>query len=426
MRMPSRRSAAPRAALIGLVLASFLPAGCHKKAEEEEEKQPPVEVHCAAATRAGIDETVVLRGRTATPPGGDLPVAAQVAGRVIETRVKEGDRIHKGAIVAIVDDLAPRAAARQADAALARARSAEVAARAALERAKALADRGIASKREVEDAVARADAARAEVDAGLAGLRLASGTLGRVEVRSSFDGVVTRVWRGAGALVDGTAATPIVQLVSTEAVELVADVTERELSRIKEGQKAEITLSMLGTRLEGTVLARSRALDPVNGLGTVRIRIDGPAKPASDEKKDEDEKKADDKHDEKKADDRHDEEAAPAPLGAFGKVVIALGHRDGVMVLPLSALRGAVADGSEIAVCIGDKVALRAIEVGYRDDRQIEVLGGLKEGERVATDHVLGLENDTLIVEAKGDEGEHEKGKKGEHDKDDDEKDGKR
>jgi HlyD family secretion protein len=411
-----------RARLLALALAATLASGCHKKAEEEEEKQPPVEVHCAAATRAGIDETVVLRGKTATPPGGDLPVAAQVAGRVIETRVKEGDRIHKGAIVAIVDDLAPRAAARQADAALARARSAEVAARAALERAKALADKGIASKREVEDAVARADAARAEVDAGLAGLRLASGTLGRVEVRSSFDGVVTRVWRGAGALVDGTAATPIVQLVSTEAVELVADVTERELWRIKEGQKAEITLSMLGTRLEGTVLARSRALDPVNGLGTVRIRIDGPAKPAADEKKD------DDKHDEKKADDSHDDGAAPAPLGAFGKVVIALGHRDGVMVLPLSALRGAVADGSEIAVCKGDKVALRAIEVGYRDDRQIEVLGGLQEGERVATDHVLGLEDDTLIVEAKGDkdDDEHGKGKKGEHEKDDDEKDGKK
>ena len=36
------------------------------------------------------------------------------------------------------------------------------------------------------------------------------------------------------------------------------------------------------------------------------------------------------------------ESAAPAPLGAFGTVVIALGHRDGVMVLPLSALRGAL------------------------------------------------------------------------------------
>ena len=68
----------PRAALIGLLLASLLPAGCHKKAEEEDEKQPPVEVHCAAATRAGIDETVILRGKTATPPGGDLPVEDQL------------------------------------------------------------------------------------------------------------------------------------------------------------------------------------------------------------------------------------------------------------------------------------------------------------------------------------------------------------
>src|SRR4051812_26150299 len=108
------------------LLAFASSAGCHKKVEAEQEKRPPVEVRCAAATRGGVEETVVLRGRTAPPPGGDLPVAAQISGRVLETRVKEGDHITKGTVVAIVDDLAPRAAERQADAALARARSAEL------------------------------------------------------------------------------------------------------------------------------------------------------------------------------------------------------------------------------------------------------------------------------------------------------------
>ena len=390
-----------------LLIAAALASGCHKKAAEaDDESKPPVEVHCVTATRATLEETLTLRGRTATPPGGDLPMASQIAGRITESRVHEGDHLARGAVIATVDDLAPRAAATGAGAALARARAADTAAQSALVRARDLAGRGIASKKDVEDAVARAEAAHAEVEAEGAAVRLASGTLGRVDVRSTFDGVVTRVWRGAGALVDGTAATPIIQLAATSSVELVADATERELSRVEVGQKAEITLTTGGARLAGTVVARSRALDPATGLGLVRVRIDGPAR--------DDEKKGD----EKKGDD---EKAAPPPLGAFGRVMIALGRREGVLVLPPSALRGAVAEGTEIAVCKGEKVEIRPVVVGYRDPRQVEIVEGLKEGDRIAVDHVLGLDDESKIAEAKGEAGgdEHGKGdgKKGEDDR---------
>jgi HlyD family secretion protein len=384
----------PMAIAPPLVLV-LLAGGCHKSAAEgDDEHKPPVEVRCVVASRGAVEETIVLRGRIATPPGGDLPVASQIAGRVTETRVHEGDRLAKGTVVATVDDLAPRAAAKEAGAALARVKAADVAAQSALARARDLAARGIASKKEVEDAVARAEASQAEVEAETAAVRLASGTLGRVEVRTTFDGVVTRVFRGAGALVDGTAATPILQVAAVDAPELVADATERELSRVQEGQKAEISLSS-GARLAGTVVSRARALDPATGLGTVRIRVEGPAKDEKDEK---DEKKKDD---DKKDDDTP--AAGPPPIGAFGRVTILVGKREGAMMLPASALRGAAADGAEIAICKGEKVEIRAVSVGYRDAKQVEIAEGLKEGEKVAVDHVLGLDEEARIVEA-GDE----------------------
>jgi membrane fusion protein (multidrug efflux system) len=391
------------------LLAAAVAGGCHKKAAEgDDESKPPVEVRCVTATRVALDETLTLRGRTATPPGGDLPVASQIPGRITESRVHEGDHLARGAVVATVDDLAPRAAATGAGAALARARAADTAAQSALVRARDLSSRGIASKKDVEDATARAEAAHAEVEAEGAALRLASGTLGRVEVRSTFDGVVTRVWRGAGALVDGTAATPIIQLAATSSVELVADATERELSHVEVGQKAEITLTTGDARLAGVVVARSRALDPATGLGTVRVRIDGPAKG--------DEKKADGRRDD-------DEKAASPPLGAFGRVVIAVGHREGALVLPPSALRGAVAEGTEIVICKGEKVELRPIVVGYRDARQVEIVEGLKEGDRVAVDHVLGLDEESKITERPGDAGpEDDAPGKGDKKKGDDDK----
>jgi HlyD family secretion protein len=404
---PFHPSASLRAVLGGSLSLVLLVGGCRKKAAEgDDEHKAPIEVHCVPAARAAVEEKLVLRGRLAPPPGGDLPVASQIAGRVIETRVHEGDRLAKGTVVASVDDLAPRAAAKEAGAALARVKAADVAAESALVRARDLAARGIASKKDVEDATARAEAAHAEVDAETAAVRLASGTLGRVEVRTTFDGVVTRVFRGAGALVDGTAATPILQIAAVDAWELVADATERELSRVQEGQKAEILLAA-GGKLAGAVVARARALDPATGLGAVRIRVEKEAGAGGDGK---------DKGDKDKDDKKDDEPAGPPPLGAFARATLLLGRREGALMLPASAIRGAAADGAEIAVCKGDKVEIRTVTVGYREPGRVEIAEGLKEGEKVAVDHVLGLDEEATIVEVAGEpakEGDKEGDEKG-------------
>lgn len=352
-----------------LMLLALIAVGCKKHAAEETEKAAPIAVHCVKPKSAAIDETVALRGRIEPPPGGDLPVASQVVGRVVRVSVHEGQRIANGDLVATVDDAPSRDALRQAEAAVVQAKASETNAVTTLDRTRALVDRKIAAKQELEDAVARADSAHAAVSAAAAASDLARRTLGRVYVRSSFSGVVTRVWRGAGAIVDGTAATPIVQLAATSGVEFVADATESELAAIKEGQAVTGTLVSGGDEFTGTVRARSSALDPTTGLGTVRIALAVPS--------------------------------VRAAIGSFGRVVIATEHRDVALVLPATSLRGSVADGAEVVICKEGKAALRTVKVGWRDDERFEVLSGIKADEEVAVDHVLGLDNDTPITEAK-------------------------
>jgi len=365
---------APRAAAIagaaaGVAIAVLAAAsGCKAPAEEPEEA-PPVTVRCVPLEARAVDETVSLRGRLEPPPGGDLPVASQVAGRVVQVAVHEGQKIKKGDLVASVVDAPSRDALRQAEASLVQAKAAEVNAAATLERAKALVARGIAAKQELDDAVARADAARGGVTSAQASLDLARRTLGRVQVVSSFDGVVTRIWRGPGALVDGTAGTPILQLAAAGAVEFVADAIDRELAQLEEGQAAHGELSIGGVPFDAKVRARATALDPATGLGAVRLSLDDPN--------------------------------VAAPIGAFGRVVVTTRRRAGVLVLPASALRGAIADGAEVAVCDKGKARLAKIEVGFRGDAVVEVTSGLGKDDRVAVDHVLGLDDGTAIVEAK-------------------------
>jgi len=189
-----------------------------------------------------------------------------------------------------------------------------------------------------------------------------------LQVRSTFDGVVTRVWRGSGALVDGTAATPIVQLAATELAEFDADATERQLAGVSPGQAAKVSLATGGEALSGVVRARSTALDPATGLGVVRVAID---------------------------------DKVQVTLGVFGTAAVTLGTREGVLVVPSTAIRGAVADGAELVVCKEGRAELRRVQIGWRDNERLEITEGLAEGERFATDHVLGLETDSPIAEAK-------------------------
>lgn len=356
-------------ALVVVVLASVSSCKGHGGRADKSDART-VTVHCVKPSKEAIEETLSLRGRVEPPPGGDLSVASQVPGRVMSVSVKEGDRIGPGDIVAVMEDAPARDAARQTDAQLAQARAADVNAAATLERTKALVARGIAARQELEDATAKAAAAREAVSGAAAASDLGRRTLGRVQVRAGLGGLVTKVFRGAGALVDGTAATPILQLAASGGAELVADVTQRELMLLAEGQLAKGALAGEGGSLiTGVVRARPRAIDAATGLGTVRISLTSAG-------------------------------SSELPVGAFARVVVGTGRHDAALVVPAAALRGAISDGAEVAVCAGDKAALKVVKVGYRDDKRVEILAGIGPDDELAVDHVLALEDDTPIKRA--------------------------
>jgi len=236
-----------------------------------------------------------------------------------------------------------------------------------LQRTQALVTRGIAARQELDDATAKAETEKQSVASSQAALDLARRTLGRVQVRVAFGGVVTRVWRGPGAIVDGTAATPIAQVAAASGAEFVADATERDLVRIESGCQARVLLAPGAPSLNGSVRAVSSALEATTGLGVVRVSLtDTPA---------------------------------TLLMGAQGRVTVVTRHRDSVLLLPAEALRGAVADGAEVVVCTPEGASVRPVQVGYRDDHQFEVVSGLDASDKVAVDHVLGLETGTALVQ---------------------------
>lgn len=349
------------------VLWVLVLAGCHPAGEPAEPKAKPVEVRCVHPTRAKVTDTLALRGRIDLPPGGDLSVASQVPGKIAQVFVVEGQTVAKGDAVAAIDDAPSRDAVRQADAAVVQARAALVNANVTLARTKTLVDKGIAPKQELDDATARADSAKGALDSAIAAADLARRTLNRVVLKTAFAATVTKVLRGPGALVDGTPTTPIAQLASQE-LQFVADVTQQELAQVRIGQTVEGALTAAAdgkTELHGTVSARASAIDPATGFGVVRVGLTG---------------------------------APASAIGSYGRVVVTLGSRENVLVVPPEAIRGAVADGVEIVLCKEGKAEVKEVKLGVRDQHQVEVVSGVGEGDEVAIDHVLGLETGTELT----------------------------
>lgn len=339
-----------------------------KRHEEAEPAAAPKPVKCDVAKIAAWRDIIEVRGTVAPPPDKDVLVAPQATGRLLAVRVREGDPVKAGQIVAQVDDAPLVDAAHQADAALARARAELENAQTTLARVRHVFERGIAARQEVDDAVAKEAAARATETETEASARLAHRQIERATVRSPLDGVVLKVARKSGELVDGTPATPVVEIADVTELELVADVPAQDLVRLARGEPAKVTFPALPARHFSALVSRlASSVDRTTGVGSVRLSLE------------------------------HDEPPLP-PVGAFGVATVESGEPRPVILVPASAVRGSAGAEGEIVVCGADHVAhVRKVRLGPERDGLVEASGDLKAGESVAIEAVLGISDGDAI-----------------------------
>jgi membrane fusion protein (multidrug efflux system) len=346
-----------------LLLFLAAPAGCHRSAEDAEPAASPKRVRCAAATRQPLFDVVELRGTVSPLPDRDAQIAPQVGGRIVRLVVREGDRVAAGQVVAQIDAAPLVDQAKEADAVLAKVRAESRNAETTAARVERVFEHGIAARQEVDDAQARAASARAAEAEAAAAAQRAHRQLERASVRSPLGGLVLKVMRHSGELVDGTPATPIVEVGDPSQLELVSDAPAQDLVRIAAGNPATVTMVALpGREFRGRVAVVAPAVDRATGLGAIRIALDLGGGPAP-------------------------------PVGIYGQARITSGKPHQALVVPAPALRNAVGADAELVVCGNDRTAhLRKVQRGVTRDGVVEIRGGeLQAGERVAVEPVLGI-----------------------------------
>jgi len=374
-----------------LVIAAAAAAACRHAPEAEDEDRPaPAAVSCRPATAATIDDLVDVTGVIAPPPKLDAVVSSPLPGRVAQVVVEEGDRVAAGALLAVVEDPALGAGSLEALAAVDSAKAQRVAADQEVARQDRLVASGIGARKDLDDARAKAAAAAADVAAATARAGLAGAQLARREIRAPRAGVVLHLQRKVGESVDGTTATPIAEIADLSVLELHAQAPPAALRPLRDGMHATVQVLGSDAPVAGTVVRVAPAVDPATMLGVVRIAL------ASTEST-----------------------TAGIQVGTSATARIAIGQRPGVRV-PASALRRSLVGEDEVVVCGAGTAHVRKVAIGSRGDQGVEIKDGIKAGEQVVVDHVLGLQDEQPLT-APG-QATTDKGKAGDDDKKDNDK----
>lgn len=362
------------AGLLALSVA-FLPFA--SLAEEAPAAQPkpsvPSIVVTEAKSRALIDRIVATGTIKATE---EIYVQPQVEGLSIRSLEADvGQRIAADAVVARLNDdtlllqksqlvatkAKAEAALAQYQAQLTDVKSAAAEAERQYKRAQTLGKTGTLSQSSVDQAETAATSANAKVESTVQAIAIAEADikvvdsqiadidlkLARTDVKSPVAGVIAARSAKVGAIASG-AGEPMFTVIRDGQIELVADVSETDILKMRVGQKAKVKVAGSAVSLDGSIRLISPVIDPQTRLGAVHVAID-------------------------------DDEGARAGMYASAEIIVA--EAQGV-ALPLSAIT-TDKHGTTTRLVAGDVVKQVKIETGIQDGAFIEVKTGLKEGDVV-------------------------------------------
>jgi len=375
----SRDGRRVRAALRGLLAISVaLSAGCGKT--NEEEKPEPAAVRTAVAEEGAITEWVELQGKVAPPYDRDATLAPLVAGRIVFLAARVGEMVSEGAVVARVETGALDDQLKSAEAAARRSEADVVFKRAVAKRSRDLVVKGVASREEAESADAAAVAAESAQTEDASNLATARRRRSWAEVTAPFDGVIVRVDRRIGDFVDGTAATPVVEVAATDGWEIVASATSVSLQRLRAGQSASIGgLAAPSDGVTATVTGIARAVDPATGAGDVRLR------PLS--------------------------RPPGTALGSPVQVRVAVQAHPKAILVPKASLRMAPDGAAEVVVVEAGIAHVRKVETGFTEGDKVELISGVSAGAHVVIEDPVGIADGAALKEESETEAKEPKGK---------------
>jgi RND family efflux transporter MFP subunit len=187
-----------------------------------------------------------------------------------------------------------------------------------------------------------------------------------IPVRAPIDGVLVRFHAALGQAVK--AEDPLFEIQDLSGVWVQGHVPERDLARVRIGQKARVTLAA-DTQFvaEGVVRRNARIVDTEDRTLSLWVELSGPI-------------------------------TRQLPVGMLARLTLIVAEPPPTLAVVCTAI---LREGSQ-SYCFVQRsdgtFERRAIETGRADDRHVEIIRGLSEGEKVAMQGVAAIQTayDTL------------------------------
>ncbi|MDG2335047.1 MAG: efflux RND transporter periplasmic adaptor subunit [Myxococcota bacterium] len=300
----------------------------------------------------------------------EVEIFAETAGRVTQVGADEFDGVSADQVLVRMDPLLAKVAVNRAEAAVARAQSLGLLARAQLKRNQGLAEVNVSSRAaldEAENSARQARAARLESDAALAEAR---DWVNKTVISAPFGGILRDFSVEAGEYL--RPGERVAELLDVNALRIRIALTDRQIVALVPGVEAELQVDARpGELFRGRVVAVSGSADARSRKFPVLVEIDNSEK-----------------------------RLMP---GMVARVTLNLGDRRSLMALPLDAVLAefglsyafvVVSDGEG-----GWQTQKRRIEtrpIAFRPT-EIEVSAGLAEGELIALSSIRQLEDGMAV-----------------------------
>ncbi len=310
------------------------------------------EVKLVSVERGDIKSAIRVTGRVINDK--TVTMTALVNGQIEGMLVKKGDKVAADQVLAFFDKREADAKLAKSKAVLAREEQAVIESESKFNRLRNVKSSGGSSQQIIDDAEAEIKAARTRRRVAKADLNVATIQREKIEVRAPFAGVITEKTTEKGQWLE--AGTKLFTLVGLEGREIDVKVDAGDSGSIKMGQTVDLTCDAYpGLVWQEKIhwIAPSIIQDEKSAaVNTFSVRISL---------------------------------SSQAPNLLLGQQVdahIVLASKQNVLRLPYSAVQGEL-DNYQVFVLEDNVVKSKSIKAGLEDDRYIEILSGLAEGEKV-------------------------------------------
>ena len=265
--------------LAGLIVVALI-GGC--KRQNAYVPPPPPKVGVAQPVKQEVTPYLQATGNTVAYNQVDL--VARVEGFLQDIKYTDGAEVKRGDTLFVIEPAPYQAKLQQAQASLAATQALLVQAEAEYRRQSSLGRSDFASQSVVDQARAKLDSTKADLQNQQAGVTLAATNLGYTQVTAPFDGMVTNHLVSVGGLVGVDGPTKLAAIVQLAPIYVTFNVSEQDVLRVRDSLrqrglkaadlgKVPVEVGLMteqGYPHQGTLDYASPNVDPSTGTLMVR------------------------------------------------------------------------------------------------------------------------------------------------------------